>query len=154
MINLIKHEISNLSVHSEGHLTSKHKPLLVLLVLKSILDGRKSNSYKYEEIDSPLSELLNQNKINRTDAESTYYPFYYLVSSNLWSTNVKIDKGKTPKKSNVKGKTGTFNYEMFQYLTDNLDEVLGLIDYTIELYWGARSREKVKAFLLDMKKIN
>ena len=40
MIEIIKLEVIKLKVHKEGYLTSKHKPLLLLLILKSILEGK------------------------------------------------------------------------------------------------------------------
>ncbi len=147
MIEKIKGEIISIKVHTNGNLTSKHKPLLLLLIFKSVLNGKSSNKFSFEEIDIPLQKLLQRNKIDRTDSKSTYHPFYYLSSSLIWNTNIVLKKGESPRRSNVKGKIGTFNEEMFSYLLKNPAKLHELIELVLELFWEVKARGKVRLSL-------
>ena len=85
----LKDQFSVLKVWKRGDNRAPHKPLLVLLTLAYIQQGRE-RMILYEEIDEPLRNLLTAfgNKYSHT-----YLPFYHLQSDKIWEVEGSESSG-------------------------------------------------------------
>lgn len=134
-INQIKSKISNIKVWKRHDEEAPHKPLLLLLALSWVAEGR-NRLHTFSAIELPLKNLLIKFGPNR----KTYhpeYPFWRLQNDGLWEVTgaerLKRRKGNSdPLKSelikeNVKGGFPEPIFNLFVKDRHFIDSIVKLI---------------------------
>lgn len=67
-------ELAKIKVNKSGAVVSLHKPLLLLLTIAEVIQG-KSNEFKFKEIEEHLKLLLGKYGLKNTKALKPEYPF-------------------------------------------------------------------------------
>ena len=89
-------ELAKIKVNKSGAMVSLHKPLLLLLTIADVIQG-KSNEFKFREIEEHLKLLLGKYGLKNTKALKPEYPFVYLGSSpTLWKCSIDKSMLKNP----------------------------------------------------------
>lgn len=113
-----KEKIKNLSIWKKGDQRAPHKPLLILLFFKKLLDG-EPRLRKYQDVRNELKSLLNEFGPPRR-AYQPKYPFLRLTNDSIWELTGKtwIDpKRDWGEKELIKNEiSGGFDKATFQLL--------------------------------------
>jgi putative restriction endonuclease len=89
-------ELAKIKVNKSGAVVSLHKPLLLLLTIADVIQG-KSNEFKFKDIEEHLKLLLSRYGLKNTKSLKPEYPFVYLGSSpTLWICSIDKNNLKNP----------------------------------------------------------
>jgi predicted restriction endonuclease len=133
MTNEIITIIDNINVNKQKGVYAVYKPLLLLLILNDIKNGR-DNSFKYLEMDARLTSLMEKHGWQTKNKKKSEYPFMFLASSIIWEINIDKDTlkhAKSPTNKEMAGAIGKLNQKIFNFLKNNsaeLDKVKSFIE--------------------------
>jgi putative restriction endonuclease len=130
-------EISSIKVNKTGQVISLHKPILLLLSISEVVNG-KPNLFKYAEIEAALKELLAKYGLKNSKKLNPQYPFVYLNSSpNIWECSVQKSELKNPdaaSRNDLLNATAQFENGFFNYLKD-LTNAKHIVWQILNEYW-------------------
>ncbi len=128
------------NVDSDG--PALHKPLLLLLMLGRLLQG-KDRMIKFSEVDGKLSQLLQRFYPQGSHKFNTHYPFGKLENDGIW----EVEQSDSLKRTSVghlskmellsKNICGGFTTEVFTELVQNEDRILSIAKQLIAKYFSA-----------------
>ena len=131
----LKDRITSLKTWKKGHERAPHKPLLVLLSLANIQQGRE-RMILYEELEGPLKDLL---RVFHNKTANASYPFYYLQNDQIWEVSSKESRHErnVPNISALISNEykGGFTEEVYELLKNNDSLLIQLVDHTLEHYF-------------------
>lgn len=128
----LKDRITSLKIWKKGNRRAPHKPLLVLLALANIQQGRE-RMILYEELEGPLKGLL---RVFHNKKENASYPFYYLQNDQIWEVSSKETRhGKSvPNISALISNEykGGFTEEVYELLKNDDSFLVQLAQHTLD----------------------
>ncbi len=87
MLNEIKTVIDEIKVNKQNGKFAVYKPLLLLIIFRSILNG-SDNSFKFKSFYKNLERLMEKYGWGTISKKKAEYPFFFLASSEIWEINV------------------------------------------------------------------
>ena len=142
----LKDQFSSLKVWKRGNNRAPHKPLLVLLTLAHIQQGRE-RMILYEEIAEPLRNLLTVfgNKYHHTNL-----PFYHLQSDKIWEvegSEPSSHHGKSVPKTKsqlISGKfRGGFTQEVYEALKRDNSLLVQIAQLTLDQHFTSGLHQEI-----------
>lgn len=132
----------NVRVYLDSDGPALHKPLLLLLMLGWLLQG-KDRMIKFSEVDGKLSQLLQRFYPQGSHKFNTHYPFGKLENDGIW----EVEQSDSLKRTNVghlskaellsKNICGGFTTEVFTELVQNKDRILLIAKQLVAKYFSA-----------------
>lgn len=118
-------------------MVSLHKPLLLLLTIADVIQG-KSNEFKFKEIEEHLKLLLSKYGLKNTKALKPEYPFVYLGSSpTLWKCSIDRSMLKNPDavtRAEALEAVAKFEENFYSYL-QNIQQAKSLVWQLLNEFW-------------------
>lgn len=138
-------ELDKLRVNKNGFIVSLHKPILLLLVISEIIRGHK-NEFLFDDIETPLIQLMTKYGLKNTSKLNPQYPFVYLAGNSLiWNCSIDKNALKFPDSASRKeilGSFGSLNPDFFKYLRskNNATHIIGKI---LTQYWPSTYHQDI-----------
>jgi putative restriction endonuclease len=130
-------ELAKIKVNKSGAVISLHKPLLLLLTIADVIQG-KSNEFKFKEIEEHLKLLLGKYGLKNTKTLKPEYPFIYLGSSPaLWSCSINKTMLKNPNsvtRAEAMEAVAKFEDNFYSYL-QNIQQAKALVWQLLNEFW-------------------
>ena len=130
-------ELAKIKVNKSGAVVSLHKPLLLLLTIADVIQG-KSNEFKFKEIEEHLKLLLGKYGLKNTKALKPEYPFVYLGSSpTLWKCSIDKSMLKNPNsvtRAEALEAVAKFEDNFYSFL-QNIQQAKALIWQLLNEFW-------------------
>jgi putative restriction endonuclease len=130
-------ELAKIKVNKSGAVISLHKPLLLLLTIADVIQG-KSNEFKFKEIEEHLKLLLGKYGLKNTKTLKPEYPFIYLGSSpTLWKCSIDKSMLKNPNsatRAETMEAVAKFEDNFYSYL-QNIQQAKALVWQLLNEFW-------------------
>jgi putative restriction endonuclease len=130
-------ELAKIKVNKSGAVISLHKPLLLLLTIADVIQG-KSNEFKFKEIEEHLKLLLGKYGLKNTKTLKPEYPFIYLGSSpTLWKCSIDKSMLKNPNsatRAEAMEAVAKFEDNFYSYL-QNIQQAKALVWQLLNEFW-------------------
>ncbi len=130
-------ELAKIKVNKSGAVVSLHKPLLLLLTIADVIQG-KSNEFNFREIEEHLKLLLSKYGLKNIKALKPEYPFVYLGSSpTLWKCSIDKSMLKNPNsvtRAEALEAVAKFEDNFYSYL-QNIQHAKGLVWQLLNEFW-------------------
>lgn len=143
MENRIIALIDQIKVNRRDNQYAVYKPLLLLLILNDISEGRE-NSFSFKEIYPRLQKLMERYGWETVSRKKAEYPFFFLASSVLWEINIDSSSLKhpdAPSKAEMENAVGRLNLEVYQYLKSNPNSIKEAEEFILMKFFGGSKVE-------------
>ncbi|WP_102345898.1 phosphorothioated DNA-binding restriction endonuclease [Bacillus sp. Marseille-P3661] len=147
-------EIDKIKLHKQKKIGASLKKPLLLLLLISLIEGKKVNQNKFHftYIEKELDSLIRMFG-GRSGTSQPEQPFHHLNSSIIWDIHVpdgvQFSNSKTLPRSILRDPEtyGYFNDEVYQLLQSDQVARIKVIQYILEKYWPETVQSDLRELL-------
>lgn len=138
---------SKLNVYHRGHRRAPHKPLLLLIAISKLQQGKIN--LPYEEIEIALKPLLSAYAPPVSGRHQPELPYWHLQSDKLWeiegAANLPRQKGGFPNMAGLRQSSGKLPQEVRHCLQQDQSLVIQLVKTLLNTHFPESLHEDILA---------
>jgi len=141
-----KNEILQMNINKVRESIAIHKPILLLLILNDLQNGKNQNLFYYSTYEENIEYLLKKYSEKKPIIINPQYPFWFLKTSSFWNLytdDLIIKNTQAPTRSELKNAKASINDKYFQCLIKYPERINEIISLVIELYFPLEKQNDI-----------
>lgn len=146
MLKRFKRQIDNITPFSKGGKIALHKPILLLLILADLINGKGVNAFLFDDYEDRIEVLLRKFGWMSTRIYHPQYPFWFMKSSDFWDlTGASVRDPDSPTRKELRGSTGALGDGFFEALSSDPVATGEILQYVLSKFWSTAIHEDILA---------
>jgi putative restriction endonuclease len=145
--NQVLEKVANLNTFRSGDRRAPHKPLLLLIAIGALTQGKRELTYS--EIEELLTPLLNAYAPPVRSRHQPELPYWYLRSDELWhvdgAESFPRQAGGFPKMAAIRSSTGRLSEDLIELIESDPDSISSIVDIILEEHFPPSVHEDLIA---------